>query len=46
MSQFLLPNIHFKAKTPNSPQLVWDLTATVNAWEAARQIALQQSEGA
>lgn len=33
--RFLEPGIHFRQKTPGSPQLVWDLDATVRAWDVA-----------
>ena len=43
MQRFLQPNIHFRSKSPDSPQLVWDLDATVAAWNTASKIALEVS---
>lgn len=45
-NRFLLPNVHFRRKTPATTALVWDLAATVRAWETALAIAtIQGNEG-
>ena len=43
LTTFLQPGVHFRPKTPGNPKgLIWDLEATVKAWETAVQIAESQ----
>lgn len=44
LTRFLEPGVHYRRKTPGSTQLVWDLDATVAAWEAALKIAAKQKK--
>jgi len=38
VTRFLEPNIHFRRKSPDTTQLVWDLESTVRAWNTATAI--------
>lgn len=41
-TRFLLPNVHFRRKTPASTALVWNLEMTVRAWETALTLATEK----
>jgi len=43
LQQFLEHGIHFRKKSPDSNQLVWDLELTERAWKQAIDIRHQQS---
>ena len=43
LTTFLKPGVHFRFKSPGCTNaLLWDLEATINAWETAVQIAEAQ----
>ena len=43
VNRFLEEGIHFRRKSPDSTQLVWDLELTERAWKQALEIRNQSS---
>ena len=43
VQRFLEPGIHFRRKSPDSSQLVWNLQKTKRAWKQAMKVKAQLS---